>query len=119
MVVPLAGEKTGTYVAGTVTSNLVLNFGAATSNFITIGHITLPTSISWTGATSTDWNVASNWSSTVVPSSSKNVVIPTDPLSGRYPIINSGLAITKNLSIVGPNGKLTLLRFTAYDRRNP
>lgn len=34
----------------------------------------------WSGATSTDWNTASNWDGSVLPSSSTNVTIPVSPL---------------------------------------
>ena len=45
----------------------------------------------WTGATSTDWNVGSNWSSGSVPSSacSGDVVIPTSPTGGRFPTLTA------------------------------
>lgn len=43
-----------------------------------------PTSItvvqySWTGATNSDWSIASNWSPTIVPTSIDNVIIPNVP----------------------------------------
>jgi len=43
----------------------------------------------WTGNTSTDWVVASNWDQNTVPSVYYNVVIPTTPLGGQFPEINS------------------------------
>ena len=37
----------------------------------------------WSGATSTDWNTASNWDGSVMPSSGTNVTIPVSPV--RWP----------------------------------
>ncbi|RKS53018.1 galactose binding lectin-like protein [Gillisia mitskevichiae] len=42
----------------------------------------------WTGATSTDWNTASNWSCNTVPSLNTNVIIKSGLTN--YPILNSG-----------------------------
>ncbi|KAA9331109.1 T9SS type A sorting domain-containing protein [Adhaeribacter soli] len=51
----------------------------------------------WTGATSTDWNTASNWSNNSVPTASSDVVIPSGV--SRYPVISSGTALAKDLTI--------------------
>ena len=45
----------------------------------------------WTGATSTDWNVAGNWSSDLVPTSTCNVTIPSAPTN--QPILSTDVAI--------------------------
>ncbi|WP_198012065.1 T9SS type A sorting domain-containing protein [Gillisia sp. CAL575] len=42
----------------------------------------------WTGATSTDWNTASNWSCNTVPSLQTNVIINSGLTN--YPVLNSG-----------------------------
>lgn len=57
------------------------------------GRINLPTPATntWTGATSTDWSTASNWSSGAVPlgDCSTNVLIPTSPSGGRFPTLTA------------------------------
>ena len=44
----------------------------------------------WTGVVSDDWSVNSNWKDGNVPSSGTNVLVPTNPSGGVYPISNSG-----------------------------
>ena len=56
----------------------------------------------WTGAASTDWGTAGNWSceegtlpdgltvSSRVPGGSDDIVIPTSPTGGRWPTLSSG-----------------------------
>ncbi|MCU0324486.1 MAG: hypothetical protein MUF45_04450, partial [Spirosomaceae bacterium] len=51
----------------------------------------------WTGATSTDWNTASNWSPSGVPSNLNDVVIPAATRPNN-PVLNSNLTI-KSLSV--------------------
>ena len=59
----------------------------------------------WTGATSTDWNTASNWSGNVLPSlSCPDVYIPNTP---NKPILGSSIATIKNLNIF-PGATLTV-----------
>jgi len=62
----------------------------------------------WTGATSTDWNTASNWANNQVPDASSNVVVPSSTTYGlvitssqttlvaRKITINSGAVVTIN-----------------------
>jgi len=64
------------------------SFYAANSNFSTT---TVAFDLIWTGATSTDWAVASNWSPAQIPTENDNVTIPDVSLgSNRYPIITAG-----------------------------
>ncbi|KAA9325004.1 SBBP repeat-containing protein [Adhaeribacter soli] len=56
-----------------------------------------PPVISWTGGTSSAWNVAGNWSSNSVPTATRDVIIPAG--AGRYPAISSGTATAKDLTI--------------------
>ncbi len=53
--------------------------------------------LSWTGNTSADWNIASNWSTSVVPTAFNDVIIPT----GRpnYPNITTTTPVCKNITI--------------------
>ncbi|MEZ5195534.1 MAG: hypothetical protein R2764_03820 [Bacteroidales bacterium] len=52
----------------------------------------------WTGTTSTAWNVSSNWSPSGIPAASDNVTIPSSP--ANQPLI-SGItsAVCKNLTV--------------------
>jgi hypothetical protein len=45
----------------------------------------------WTGATNTDWNTASNWSPAAVPISTGNVIIPGS--LGNYPVLATNVTI--------------------------
>ncbi|MBL0046696.1 MAG: T9SS type A sorting domain-containing protein [Bacteroidetes bacterium] len=53
--------------------------------------------MTWTGLTSTDWNVATNWCPPVVPLSSSNVTIPSAPIN--QPLISNANAVCKDLTI--------------------
>jgi hypothetical protein len=61
---------------------------------------------SWTGATSTDWNTAGNWSSFSVPATSDMVTIPN---TTNKPIVTGGLTIASGGSVtIAPGAALTL-----------
>ena len=74
----------------------------------------------WTGATSTDWGTASNWSNSVVPMAVNDVIIPS-VASATYPVIgNSTEAVAKSVLVqVGAaltiqyGGSLTINGFTS------
>ena len=53
----------------------------------------------WTGAVSTDWGTAGNWSPATVPTSGKDVDIPTSPSGGRFPVMISGTYDVDKLEI--------------------
>lgn len=55
----------------TATSTNASSCTAANTSVVTV------TANSWTGTTSTDWNVGTNWCSGTVPTSSSNVIIPS------------------------------------------
>ncbi|MBC8252495.1 MAG: hypothetical protein H8E35_00525 [Ardenticatenia bacterium] len=87
---------------------------------ISLGMLSAPkpalaTDYTWTGATSTDWGTASNWSPSVVPGSGDTATIP-DVSSGssRYPTITAsvtiaGLTINSGASLtIGSGDSLTL-----------
>jgi Secretion system C-terminal sorting domain len=57
--------------------------------------------ITWTGATSTAWATASNWSPMTVPADGDDVVIPNvNAGSNRYPVITTTTAILLSLNTV-------------------
>ncbi|MFC2176177.1 hypothetical protein ACFLR1_04320 [Bacteroidota bacterium] len=53
----------------------------------------------WTGNTDTNWNTGSNWSTSAVPTLTDDVVIPTTPTGGVFPIldVNTGTAHDINI----------------------
>ncbi len=68
----------------------------------------------WTGATSTNWSTASNWSNNSVPNSSDIAIIPANVSSGRYPVLtanarvdnftmNGGTFSTSNFNLIVDN----------------
>ncbi len=93
-----------------------------TTNLYVIGNTgqvvrSAPTSTTWSGATDTDWNTASNWSSGV-PDNTLDVEIPAS--LSNYPVISttqsiksltlaSGASITNSgtLNIVGPTASIS------------
>lgn len=67
------------------------------SNFITIGS-NIKTEYSWMGTSSNDWSTAANWSPLGIPSSCSDITIPTTPVGGRFPVIDSE-AVCRNLTL--------------------
>ena len=75
-------------VAGSYIAHLTNSIGcdsAATLN------LTIITSITWTGATSTNWNTTTNWSPNMIPTSSLNAIIPANPTNP--PVLNSNAPV--------------------------
>jgi hypothetical protein len=78
----------------------------------------------WTGATSTDWDEASNWNPQSVPSATSNVLIPA--AATRYPVVITGtLDSIQDLSIesgatltINPNAGLTVMGTTSLNGTN-
>lgn len=63
---------------------------------------------SWTGTTSADWNVASNWSAGVVPSSATNITVPST--ASNWPNYSGDLILGTNcgnITIQG-SGQMTV-----------
>ena len=73
--------------------------------------------VTWTGATNSDWNTASNWDPALVPTTYIDAIIPAGEIT-NYPVIFSGInASVKNITIsstvnnsiiVQSGGKLTV-----------
>ncbi|MDP3946044.1 MAG: T9SS type A sorting domain-containing protein [Lutibacter sp.] len=81
----ISGLATGTYNF-TVTSAA----GCTSSASANVDINSQPSINIWNGSVSTDWKTAGNWC-TGVPSvtNNKDVLIPTIPTGGRYPILNA------------------------------
>lgn len=96
----LASGNCTLYGAGTTIGGISIDFDNDTRKTPpdlgadeNIGNGTL----TWTGALSTDWNVAGNWCPPVVPIATSNVVIPSAPLN--QPLISNANAVCNSLTI--------------------
>lgn len=72
--------------------------------------------ITWSGNTSTAWNVATNWVGNTVPGNNDNaIIVGSRP---NYPVINSNINV-RNITInsSGTGGTLTILSGTVNARR--
>ncbi|HSU17328.1 hypothetical protein [Longimicrobium sp.] len=48
----------------------------------------------WTGATSADWSVGTNWADGLVPVAADSVTVPFPLASGNFPVLTSAVAIS-------------------------
>lgn len=61
--------------------------------------VTVPSTLTWTGVESSDWNNPANWNPHAVPTSRQNVIIPDVVSPAHDPVVNvTGLAC-KNLTL--------------------
>jgi len=81
------------------------NFASFTTNAFEVAT----TAVAWTGAVSTNWDTAGNWSPAVVPTSAIDVTIPSGP--ANQPVV-SGTQVAKNV-LVQSGASLTLAATTA------
>ncbi|MRX69163.1 Por secretion system C-terminal sorting domain-containing protein [Flavobacterium resistens] len=72
----------------------------------TLLQVNSPASKTWTGATSTDWNTATNWSPSGIPTSSDCVIIPSGVT--KSPVI-SDTSIDSNAYTLTVNDKASLV----------
>jgi autotransporter-associated beta strand protein len=97
-----AAQNSGTWGGtGSGASNINTVYFNGTTN----GRINIATGSCtgglWTGATSTDWNVGSNWCGGAVPTASTDVFISGTAVQ---PTINPGTtAVCRNITIAGPS----------------
>ena len=47
----------------------------------------------WTGTTSTSWNIPTNWNPTGVPTGASNVIIPGSVVSNNWPVFAGNVTI--------------------------
>lgn len=78
------GLAPGSY---TVTAKNVAGCTSIASTNVVI--IAQPANNVWNGSVSTDWNTGGNWSCGEVPTISTDVLIPTIPTGGKYPILRA------------------------------
>jgi len=67
--------------------------------------LTIITDLAWTGAVSSDWNVAGNWSCGFIPILTTVVQIPDVP---NKPVLSPGTIATVNNLTIGPGSSLTI-----------
>ncbi len=94
-----AGSRTFTStMTGYTTGVTMTNIVQSTTQRINFYLLFNTTSITWTGSTSTNWFVASNWNPAAVPTTAASAVIPTAPVGNRWPIV-TGTATIYNLTL--------------------
>jgi hypothetical protein len=98
--VNLAASTPGTY---TVTNTIAASGGC--SVVIATSPITIISNLSWTGAVSTDWNVAGNWSCGLIPNQNTSVQIPN---VANKPVLSTGAIGTINDLIIDIGSSLTV-----------
>ncbi|GAB3635106.1 hypothetical protein GCM10027422_06960 [Hymenobacter arcticus] len=94
-VTPLAPGTVTVNIAANVTQDAAGNGNTAATTF-SITYTPAVTATTWTGAVSSDWFTAGNWTAGV-PTAMVDATIPA--AAPRYPLISAGTANTKNLSI--------------------
>lgn len=125
--VPSGNGGTNPTVVFTVTGS-ACNVGTSTVNFVATDNglpapqqVNFPLQVTvsppvangtWTGAVSTDWNTAGNWTNNVLPTGSTDVVVPNG--ATRMPLLSgsgaaAALSVASNASLsVSSTGTLTL-----------
>ena len=96
-----AGTAAGTRYRIRVVANMPVYNGTNNGNDLAIGLL----SNAWTGAISTDWNTAANWSVNIVPAATDNVDIPSTGVTNE-PLVSTAAA-TRALTI-GTGRTLTI-----------
>lgn len=79
-------NTSGYYTVTLVATNAQGSDPETKTNYILVG-----TTGTWSGATSTDWNNASNWETLIVPTATDDVTIP--PIVPNWPILNGDLTL--------------------------
>lgn len=64
-----------------------------TSNWVSSSPAICSTPNEWTGVTSSDWNMVTNWSEGSVPTATETVIIPTNPSGAFFPITSANITV--------------------------
>jgi len=91
----------------TTNSGIVQNlgFGSFTVSGSNTGLVTIESGIIWTGCTSTNWNLGSNWSKGLVPVTGESVLIPDRP---NDPVVTTGTNAACGFVLLLANAQLTI-----------
>ncbi|MDA3911619.1 MAG: GEVED domain-containing protein [Bacteroidales bacterium] len=98
--VNLYGLTPGTTYYWTVRAETSCGVGSTSAYATVASFVTtaVPQDIIWTGTTSNEWNVASNWSPNQIPTINDDVIIPdVSAASNRYPITKYDLGINHSV----------------------
>jgi hypothetical protein len=110
-VTTTSGTAQTTWTLGATLGTQTVNITASglTPNPLAVTATAIASGITWTGATSSSWNVASNWSTGAVPTSADNVLIPGG--TSNAPML-AATASVRNLTINGgSNGSIELSNY--------
>ena len=105
------GGTTATYTTPVLTATRY--YRAAVTNgtcgvaYSTVVAITVTDSFTWTGALSTDWNTAGNWSCNIIPTLTHNVTIPVLP--AKQPQVSGTVTALAKSVTVDAGASLTVL----------
>ena len=103
-VTPVAAGAVTVSVAAGVAQNTG-GIGNAAATPLVIAYQIINTNSVWTGATSTDWFVGSNWTSGV-PTAFHDAIINSSSF-GRQPVVGGGAALSKDL-VLNAGASLTM-----------
>lgn len=92
------GNRTLTITPSSTTTYYARAEGTCNTTACVSFTVTVNSTGSWLGTTSTDWNTSSNWCGGV-PTSTTDVLIPTTPVGNRFPHVGSAGAVCKSLTI--------------------
>ncbi len=91
---------------GTYTITYTISAAGGCGIFTTTTSVVIVDYLIWTGAINSDWNVAGNWSCSVIPDLTRNVQVPA---VANQPVLNAGAAgMAKDLTIAS-GSSLTIL----------
>jgi C1A family cysteine protease len=98
-------ESEKAWVSGTGANSSWFQIGETTTDYkwdpcVKVYAEPYPSSLTWNGKISNDWNTAANWSPAILPNAAVDVVIPAN--GTRNPVVNQPMAapaVCKNLTI--------------------
>ncbi len=94
----LSGTVLHTTPAGSYSFTVTVTDSAGFASQCTCSLVVVADTVTWTGAASTAWSNAANWSSHAVPGAGDNVTLPAKPTGGRSPVLDVA-AVVDNLFI--------------------
>ncbi|MDP1620785.1 MAG: hypothetical protein Q8M08_00455 [Bacteroidales bacterium] len=94
---------------GLYTVTLVANNSCFTDSEVKTGYLRVGIHGLWTGNTSSDWDIISNWDDYLIPDSNTGVVIP--PAAQNWPVFEGDLSLgihCGSLILSGPSSRMTV-----------
>ncbi len=94
---PQVSTNSSLAMAGTYTVKATVN---SCTSIDASTNVIITSMLAWTGLEDSNWNNISNWNCNSLPTLETDVLIPENPESGYFPVINTGAnAFTKDLII--------------------